>query len=127
MNENRSFPWLFVLWLLAALGVPIGITTLRIEDIVQHPWLALGTCVIYEVLITMLGFATRVWSELEERWTPKIADAIEQWVARVSTPYRTRYKEFLINRHRDFDVKGLTTQGIYVLELEQVFVDLLDF
>ncbi|MGI9503022.1 MAG: hypothetical protein ACR2RE_08210, partial [Geminicoccaceae bacterium] len=26
--------------------------------------------------------------------------------------------------HRNFDVKGLSTQNIYTLELEQVFVDL---
>jgi hypothetical protein len=34
------------------------------------------------------------------------------------------YNTYLLLRHRDFDVKGLTTQGIYTLELERVFVDL---
>ncbi|MBN1139871.1 MAG: NACHT domain-containing protein [Anaerolineae bacterium] len=35
-----------------------------------------------------------------------------------------RYRQHLINRHRFFDVKGLSTQGIYTLELERVFVEL---
>ena len=34
------------------------------------------------------------------------------------------YYTYLLMRHRDFDVKGLTTQGVYTLELERVFVDL---
>lgn len=38
--------------------------------------------------------------------------------------YRDRYLETLRYQHRTFDVKGLTTQGIFTLELERVFVDL---
>jgi energy-coupling factor transporter ATP-binding protein EcfA2 len=38
--------------------------------------------------------------------------------------YRHQYAEYLIYHHRSFDVKGLTTQGIYTLELAQVFVEL---
>ncbi len=35
-----------------------------------------------------------------------------------------RYREHMRHRHRFFDVRGLNTQGIYTLELEQVFVEL---
>ncbi|MCP5096219.1 MAG: NACHT domain-containing protein [Chloroflexi bacterium] len=38
--------------------------------------------------------------------------------------YRRQYAEYLIYHHRSFDVKGLTTQGVYTLELAQVFVEL---
>ncbi|MFO7539778.1 MAG: hypothetical protein R6X32_17200, partial [Chloroflexota bacterium] len=38
--------------------------------------------------------------------------------------YRKTYLEFMFFRHRNFDVKGLTTQGIYTLELSRVFVEL---
>ena len=38
--------------------------------------------------------------------------------------FSREYRTYLLMRHRDFDVKGLTTQGIYALELERVFVDL---
>jgi energy-coupling factor transporter ATP-binding protein EcfA2 len=38
--------------------------------------------------------------------------------------YHRAYNAYLSYQHRSFDVKGLTTQGVYTLELEQVFVDL---
>ncbi|MCP5095429.1 MAG: NACHT domain-containing protein [Chloroflexi bacterium] len=38
--------------------------------------------------------------------------------------HQRSYNSFLHYQHRSFDVKGLTTQGVYTLELEQVFVDL---
>jgi len=38
--------------------------------------------------------------------------------------YRKTYLQHLIYRHRDFDVKGLSTRGIYSLEQERVFVNL---
>lgn len=37
---------------------------------------------------------------------------------------RDSYLEHLMYEHRTFDVKGLTTQGVFTLELEQVFVEL---
>lgn len=38
--------------------------------------------------------------------------------------HRRQYAEYLKYHHRNFDVKGLTTQGVYTLELAQVFVEL---
>lgn len=38
--------------------------------------------------------------------------------------YRDDYNQVLTYLHRNFDVKGLTTQGTFTLELQQVFVDL---
>lgn len=38
--------------------------------------------------------------------------------------YRRTYLETLSYQHRSFDVKGLTTQGTFTLELAQIFVDL---
>lgn len=38
--------------------------------------------------------------------------------------HRDPYAEHIIYEHRNFDVKGLTTQGVYTLELAQVFVEL---
>ena len=37
---------------------------------------------------------------------------------------RQIYLSHLSYLHRNFDVKGLTTQGVFALELEQIFVDL---
>jgi hypothetical protein len=38
--------------------------------------------------------------------------------------YRKRYLEYMVYQHRVFDVKGLSTQGPYNLELERVYVQL---
>lgn len=38
--------------------------------------------------------------------------------------YRHKYLEYLVYQHRTFDVKGLSTQGPYNLELENVYVQL---
>jgi energy-coupling factor transporter ATP-binding protein EcfA2 len=38
--------------------------------------------------------------------------------------HRNQYAEYINYHHRNFDVKGLTTQGVYTLELAQVFVEL---
>lgn len=39
-------------------------------------------------------------------------------------PFRQPYLEYLTYRHRSFDVKGLSRQGPFTLELERVFVEL---
>ena len=39
-------------------------------------------------------------------------------------PYREQYNRAMVYMFRNFDVKGLTTQGVFTLELAQVFVDL---
>lgn len=38
--------------------------------------------------------------------------------------YRREYLQYLLDRHQSFDVKGLTTQGVYTLDLAHVFVEL---
>lgn len=40
------------------------------------------------------------------------------------TNYKKKYLEYMFFRHRNFDVKGLTTQGVYTLELSRIFVEL---
>lgn len=60
-------------------------------------------------------------------FVPDAASMRERFLSRLfpDRQYRQRYADFLIYQHRSFDVKGLTTQGIYTLELAQVFVDLI--
>ena len=49
------------------------------------------------------------------------------WIIHIrdfASRYRKRYLQHLQHRHRSFDVKGLSTQGVYALEIEQVYVEL---
>jgi hypothetical protein len=53
-----------------------------------------------------------------------LAEEIDRWVSSLVSGAHRRYFKLLFYQHRDFDVKGLSTQGTYNLELEHVFVDL---
>jgi hypothetical protein len=57
-------------------------------------------------------------------WFDEVAESLSHKLLFFISRYRRKYLEWMFYRHRDFDVKGLTTQSTYNLELEQVFVDL---
>jgi hypothetical protein len=71
-----------------------------------------------------LSFSTQIWNKLMETWVPDTASSVDTVMRNLFSRFKHRYSLFLNARHRDFDVKGLDTQGIYNLELNQVFVDL---
>ena len=116
--------WQLILLLLAAFGVPVAAATTQFERITTTPWLALALLVVWELIVLVLGFITDVWGRLREIWGERTAKWIDRRVIALLSRYRKKYEEHLIYRHRDFDVKGLSTQGPYTLELEKVFVEL---
>ena len=113
-----------VILLLMALGVPTAAGVAFAEKITQDPgpWLLLA--ILYEILVIILGFVGKVWQKLESKWVDRVADWIDMHLLSLFSGYKKRYLQHLIYQHRSFDVKGLSTQGIYTLELEQVFVEL---
>jgi hypothetical protein len=115
-----------VILLLMAVGVPTAAGLAFAEQVTQNPWQAPGLALLYELVVLVFGFVANVWQRLEQWWVDRIADWLDAWVQALlgGRGYRKRYLQHLIYRHRAFDVKGLTTQGIYTLELEQVFVKL---
>ncbi len=77
------------------------------------------------LVVSVTGsFAVKVWRKLEDPAVDKVAAEISRRVGELWGNYRHKYVQHLIYRHRAFDVKGLSTQGIYTLELNQVFVEL---
>lgn len=63
--------------------------------------------------------------EFQQKSIPAIFDSTQNFLARSFSKYEKYYLRHAIKfEHRTFDVKGLSTQNIYTLELEQVFVDL---
>ena len=72
----------------------------------------------------ILSFFTQIWSELQNKWVSRITTKLDHLLQNLFSNFNEIYFSFLFFRHRDFDVKGLDTQGIYNLELNQVFVDL---
>jgi predicted NACHT family NTPase len=113
-----------ILLLVATLGVP-GVAAWTFADqVTQHPWQALGLALIYEFLVLVGSFVTQVWQKLQGRLVDRMTDRIDALLQGFSPGYRRRYLRHMIFCHRNFDVKGLTTQNIYTLELQKVFVEL---
>jgi Sec-independent protein secretion pathway component TatC len=57
--------WPMLVLLLAAVGVPAAAITVFSHFITDHPLLALGIALLYEVGVFILGFLGKVWQKLE--------------------------------------------------------------
>ncbi|GAC1620034.1 MAG: hypothetical protein NVS4B11_11850 [Ktedonobacteraceae bacterium] len=79
---------------------------------------------VYEAIILLVGFAGKVWGTLEARWVTRAAEWLDLRVLSVLLGYHRHYYQYIIDQHRDFDIKGLSLQGPYALELDQVFIEL---
>lgn len=112
------------LTLLAALGVPAAAVSFFTQFVMDHPLLATVIGVLYEAIIFILSFLGKVWSRLESRWVDRIAEWFDHWMLSTLSRYHKQYCSYLTYQHRDFDVKGLSLQGPYALELGQVFIEL---
>ncbi len=119
---HRVLPAL--LTLLAIFGVPAGTIALFHTVVLAHPLLTLLLALLYEGMILLLGFISRVWENLQSKWVVRVADWCDYWVQTRLSRYRKRYYDYVGYHHRDFDVRGLSIRGTYKLELDQVFVDL---
>ncbi len=117
--------WLTLIVLVGtAVGVPSSLFVFKPEFASQHPVLTAVCILLWELGLLIAGLVTDVWSKLRSRWVDRITDYVDHSLQALFSRYRRSYFEWIFYRHRDFDVKGLTTQGIYNLELVQVFVDL---
>jgi energy-coupling factor transporter ATP-binding protein EcfA2 len=124
MNTSSPNRWPAIILLLMAVGVPTAAGLAFGQQVSQNPWAALGLALVYEIVVLAFGFVTKIWQKLESKWVDRIADELDAWVQGLTSNYQRRYLKHLFYQHRAFDVKGLTTQGTYTLELEQVFVEL---
>ena len=85
---------------------------------------AIGLALVCLFAGLLTSFFTKVWEILNARWAVRCADWLEGLLSDIFSGYRKRYLKHLVYRFRDFDVKGLSTQGTYALELGTVFVEL---
>jgi hypothetical protein len=113
-----------VLLVATSVGVPGSLVALFKDKALQHPWITLLCVATWELVVLISSLITDVWSKLRSRWVDRLADWVDHSLQALFSRYRRRYLDWIFYRHRDFDVKGLTTQSVYNLELEQVFVDL---
>ncbi|MGB0386495.1 MAG: NACHT domain-containing protein [Ardenticatenaceae bacterium] len=115
-----------IFWFVA-IGVPVvGIIFFKefLEFVSERPVEAVGLVVLYGVMVVLFGFVTNVWQELEEYPVLQRLMRLGKRVKVLFSRHRKRYVEQLIFRYRDFDMKGLSTQGVFALMLEDLFVEL---
>ena len=125
MNRSPSSR-LIPVWILliSAIGLPIAVGLIFTQYITRNPWQALGIALLYEILIALFGFFTRIWQQIQNSWVKGITDWIDSRLPGALSSYERYYRKHLVYEHRAIDVKGLTTQGPYTLELEEVVVGL---
>jgi hypothetical protein len=121
--------WPAWLWLAALVFPPPGVWLMALQKgplqgLISHPWLALTLVLGYEVLVLLGGLIHNIWQRLEGSWLDAASREIDAGMRRLLARYGGYYREYFQYEHRHLDVRGLTTQGTYTLELEQVFVDL---
>src|ERR1035438_6703224 len=116
-SSKRKFPALTILltaagWAALAISTHTGVISAAAAAIGAVVWTAL------------LGLTSKIWAHVEKTVVELAGDALDVYIRDFASRYRKRYLEHLQHRHRTFDVKGLSTQGIYALEIEQVYVEL---
>src|SRR5690349_3662939 len=92
-----------------------------------NPLLAVLALVVYEAVIAVIGFATKLLGgtadELNKRWKDPLAKAIDEGTRRRFSRFERRYRDAVLGSLRYIDLKGLATMGFYTPELDEVFVD----
>jgi len=107
---------------IAAIGIPAVAGLKFTPTLTSNPWRSIATFIAYETAVLIVGFSAKVWHHVEDLWVNSTAKWVDTTMQELR--WRSRYLDYVVYRHRTFDVKGLTTQGVYTLEIEQVFVDL---
>src|SRR5579871_442245 len=131
-NSRPSIPWSqVIIFVLLVAGVPTALATFVPSFIPwtkHHLWQAIVLGLLWLIGCAIISIASKVWQGLQSRWVDRLVEWFDLRISWLFAHYRYRYCQFLLQLHHDFDVKGLSTQGIHTLDLEQVYVNLrLDF
>src|SRR5258707_14120646 len=115
-SDNRLA---FGLAVIAAIGFPtiFGFVWTQTQNVLE----ALGLMVVYGLIVAVVGVFTGVWQKIQPQIIDDIANPIlGRMKKRGQGKFRKPYLQHLIYTNRTFDVKGLTTQSTFALELEKV-------
>lgn len=119
-QQQQEKKWPKIAMIITAIGIPSGMWAVFTQWLLAHPAFAVCLTILAEVLVLIFGICAGVWGKLQ-------ADIINFFYFRFQEVFsfcRRTYIQHMIWHHRDFDIKGLSTQGPYTLELEKVFVEL---
>jgi energy-coupling factor transporter ATP-binding protein EcfA2 len=109
--------------LLVLFGPPAALISFA-HSLNLPPWGTIILVLVYEILALFVSFLTEVWQKLKAPWIEAIATKIDRGARSALSHYHHHYCRYFRYEYRDLDVKGITTQGVYTLDLEDVFVEL---
>ncbi|GII88832.1 hypothetical protein Ssi03_68220 [Sphaerisporangium siamense] len=92
-------------------------------DVQRQPWLALAAFVGYELLLAAVGFAGKVFGDLQDRWAKAAADGVDAVLRRTSARFERAYRDQVRGAVRFVDQKGLATRSDRTPELAKIYVD----
>lgn len=121
MTTLLSYVPLFIGFIFMLAGIP---AFLKLYEITQSLSTSVLLTIVYEVFVLIISLFAKIWRGMEKRWVERLTDHFDLTLQALFSGYQKRYLEYLIYQHRTFDVKGLSTQGPYNLELENVYVQL---
>jgi lipopolysaccharide/colanic/teichoic acid biosynthesis glycosyltransferase len=111
--------------LIAALtaGVPVAaissITALRAN--IGRTLIILA---LYEFTLLIIKFGSDVLGGLQGRWTTRTTERLDAWLQRKFSSFTRAYMRYVTAATKYMDVKGLTTVGEHILEMQDVLVRL---
>jgi len=109
--------------LLALFGPPAALISFA-HSLNLPLWGTIVLVLVYEILALFVSFLTEVWQKLKAPWIEAIANKIDRGARSALSHYHHHYCRYFTYEYRDLDVKGITTQGVYTLDLEDVFIEL---
>lgn len=123
MNATGAAWPMRLAWITCAGVPPVLLLGFSQQLVSAHPTVAAALILGYETALGILSFAGRVVRELEQRWTQRAVDFLDQTVRRRFSTFGGTYRKFVARSLRYIDLKGLATVGFYTPELDEVFVD----
>lgn len=120
MSDTEQRTELSVIARLAVFVLPILAPLLDLDAIREKPWLLVFILPGWGLLYAIARIGSAVWERVEPRIVDECHHRLLTWFHRTEKAWN----EQVVYRFRDFDVKGLATQGPFTLELTQVYVDL---
>lgn len=121
LTASRRLSTLSWLMVVSVVAPAVAVALFR-SAAVRNPSITIVLIVIYEIIVLISHLFVDVWSVLRTGWVDVITSYIYETFS--SFLYRSRYRDWFFYQIRDFDVRGLTTQSTYNLELQDVLVDL---
>ena len=126
-NQSEKYYLLRRILLLLIIGLPF-IAYLLFDDfflfVRRNPIEAVGLLILYGLLLLLFTFVSNLWQQVEKYTVVRVLMRSFKHLKALLSPHRKKYVQYLIYRYRDFDVKGLSTQGVFALLLEDVFIEL---